>query len=263
MAARFLRRLAVVTDADSAMAGAVAVRLANEGASLVLQHRGDAHAVERARALASHLVGGGCNALAIAADLRDPCTLGLLSRAISTLGPRVDALVHTATARVDTRSLDDGAALGCGALGDVRASLARDVDSLLVASQLCAPLMQPGSAMVSLLSLSARDGGAAGLRSSAVSSGAALALVRTLARELGPRGIRINAIECDTERGAAQAGECTLDDEACAVSGTAAFLLSSDASYVTGTVVAVDGRGKGSRMERRPAAELNETACQA
>jgi dehydrogenase/reductase SDR family protein 4 len=88
------------------------------------------------------------------------------------------------------------------------------------------------------------------------SKAALIALTRTLARELGPMGIRVNAIApglvetrlarylVDTTEihdhivGQTALGRHALPDE---IAGAALFLASDAASYVTGSVLVVDG----------------------
>lgn len=246
---RFHRLVALVTDADNSLARVVATRLAADGASLVLQHRrDDAHAEGLTRAFAAQLVSEGGQAVAVPADLTDPAGVLELTRAIKALAPRMHALIHTATTGLEARATADGSLIN-GAGGNLTfcAAMKRDVDSLLLSSQLCAPLMDAGgAAILSLLPLSARDGGSASSGASAVSSGAALALVRTLARDLGPRDIRVNALLCDMERVAAGSDSVSLA-EASAIAGSAAFLLSPEASYVTGAILPVEARARSQR----------------
>jgi 3-oxoacyl-[acyl-carrier protein] reductase len=225
MAARFARALVLVTEADHFLAAAAASRLAREGASLVLPHRGSALSTERVNALASKLAAAGTDAIAICADLTDHTSAHAILRAIAELGPRVHAVVHT--------PIQGGVNLSA------EARMSCDVSSLMAASRLSTPLMDAGGAIISLMSLSARDGGASGGDvPSVVASGAALAVVRGLARDLGPRGIRVNAILCDLER-FSYSTEPSRDApdamEAEAVAGAAAFMLSAEASYITGT----------------------------
>ena len=56
------------------------------------------------------------------------------------------------------------------------------------------PLMGEGSSIINLSSLAARDGGGGGSSLYAASKGAVTTFTRAMAKELGPKGIRVNAI---------------------------------------------------------------------
>ena len=96
--------------------------------------------------------------------------------------------------------------------------------------------------------------GAAGQANYAASKAGLVGLARSLARELGSRGITVNVVapgpvETDMtaalgdERMAAIVAAVPLERAATAdeIAGVVAFLASSDAAYITGAVIPVDG----------------------
>ena len=56
------------------------------------------------------------------------------------------------------------------------------------------PLMGEGGSVINLSSLAARDGGGGGSSLYASSKGAVTTFTRSMAKELGPKGIRVNAL---------------------------------------------------------------------
>ena len=99
-------------------------------------------------------------------------------------------------------------------------------------------------------------GGWSGLASYAASKGAAVALTRALARELGPSGIRVNAVSPGAFPTAAEEihedlaayNRFVLEQQALKRRGTpeelaavVSFLAGADSSFITGQTIGVDG----------------------
>lgn len=110
--------------------------------------------------------------------------------------------------------------------------------------------------IVSISSVSAQRGGGTYSKTPySVAKAGLIGLTRSLARELGPHGITVNAVSpgpIDTdimggpltpERRAAMAADLLVDDVGTPqdVAATIAFLMSDEAGYITGQTVNVDG----------------------
>jgi 3-oxoacyl-[acyl-carrier protein] reductase len=122
--------------------------------------------------------------------------------------------------------------------------------------QLFVPLLRKGGAIVNIASVSAaRGGGAVGNVWYGATKAAVVALTTGLARELGPRGIRVNAISpavIDTEmthqalteevraRALARLPLGRLAERQDVADATV-FLCSDAARFITGTTLPVDG----------------------
>ncbi|MEM9495014.1 MAG: glucose 1-dehydrogenase [Pseudomonadota bacterium] len=72
--------------------------------------------------------------------------------------------------------------------------MALNMNSTFLATQAAVPHMSPGGSIVNLASLAGRDGGGGGASAYAVSKGAVMTFTRAMAKELGPDGIRVNAL---------------------------------------------------------------------
>lgn len=111
------------------------------------------------------------------------------------------------------------------------------------------PVSQTPSTSLVLLSSAVALNGAPELAAYATAKAALIGLAKSLAKELGPRGMRVNAlapahIEAESEPGSPSSRSRTpmrrmgQPEE---VASAAAFLLGGDSSFVNGTVMEVDG----------------------
>jgi len=132
-----------------------------------------------------------------------------------------------------------------------------NVRSTFAMTQAAIPLMHDGAAIVNFSSLAGRDGGGGGAIAYSSSKGALMAFTRGLAKELGPRKIRVNAVNpgLTLTEGVHTAGIAGSDFEAEAVKNTplgragqpqdiasvVAFLASDDAGWVTGSLLQAGG----------------------
>ncbi len=232
-------RVYLVTGGSRGLGYAAAQALVAEGARVVVSSRDGGSTARAAAAL------GSGRAVGLAADNADPATPGrLVSAAREEFGRLDGALISVGGPPGGTaaQTPDEAwqAAFGSVFLGAVRLSRA------------LAAALTGGGSIAFVLSSSVRVPIAPLVISNGLRPGLA-GFAKTLADELGPRGIRVNGllpglIATDRMRELGPALDSTLDaiplrriGEPSEFGRAAAFVLSPAASYLTGTMLPVDG----------------------
>ncbi|MQY08013.1 SDR family oxidoreductase [Actinomadura macrotermitis] len=234
----------IVTGGSSGLGRAVCARLGRGGLNVTVGYLSDPAGAEE---VAGEIEEAGGAAIAVRADVTRRAGFGVLfDRAEQAFGP-VDALVNGAGVSAAAPIADTGDAL-------IRELLDVNLLGSLYGMQEAAGRLRSGGCIVNVSS-SAVPAGFPGLGVLLAAKAGVEALTRVLAKELGPRGIRVNAVapglldtptfrggksDRDVERLAAQIPLRRLGDlqEAAAA---VAYLLGADASWVNAQVLRVNG----------------------
>ena len=236
-------KVAMVTGASRGIGAAIAKRLAQDGAAVAITYPGaQTKADEVVRAIES----AGGRAVAIRADSADADAVKqAVAETVRTLG-RLDVLVNNAGIAVIT-PLDQYD------LDDFDRMMAVNVRGVFVATQEAARHMGEGGRIITIGSVNADRMPFEGGGVYAMTKAAVAGLTRGLARDLGPRGITVNNVQpgpIDTDMNPASGPFADTmmsfmalkrygqGDE---VAGMVAYLASSEAAYVTGASLLIDG----------------------
>jgi len=238
-------KIALVTGASRGIGRAIAQKLAAAGCDVAVNYF-NSH--DEAEAVCAAIRAAGRRAYAIQSNVGNPESVAELFAELGKYFERLDILVSNAATGVLKPVLEMS-------LKHWRWCLETNALALALLAQRAVPLMPAGGRIVAMSSLGA-DRAIPGYGFVGASKAALESLVRTLAQELGPRGIRVNAVSAgavDTDAlrffpnresllsafaARAPAGTAlTVED----IAGAVYLLCLPEAAMVTGHTLVVDG----------------------
>ncbi|MEM9547078.1 MAG: glucose 1-dehydrogenase [Bacteroidota bacterium] len=183
---KFKGKVAVVTGGARDIGRSISIKLAEEGARVVVNYY---NSEDAANETVKKIEAAGGEAIAIKADVSNLEDIqNLKAKTIERFGNKVDILVNNAGGLFARKTLQE--------LNESFYDLVMNVNfkATVFVMQAFEPLMGKGASIVNLSSLAARDGGGGGSSLYASSKGAVTTFTRAMAKELGPKGIRVNAL---------------------------------------------------------------------
>lgn len=239
----------LVTGASRGIGAATAITLARAGASRVVLHYGTYR--EGAEQALSLVEGAGAQADLLSADLSTPQGIQSLIEDVHKTVPEVDILINNAGSLVKRARLDEYTP----ELFDQVMNL--NMKSVYFLTQAVAPAMvRKGSGIiVNVSSIAARNGGGLGATIYAAAKAAVSAITKGLAKELAPKGIRVNAVSPGTVdnhfhetfstqkmleamKSSTPAGTLGTNEE---VADTILFLCTEPSRYIHGQTIEING----------------------
>lgn len=182
---RLMGRKALVTGGDSGIGRAAVIAYAREGADVAINYHPDEEA--DAREVVKLIQDAGRKAVALPGDLRDPAFCEkLVKDAVAALGG-LDILVNNA-ARQQTR-----ASLADVSLEDFDATMKTNIYAPFWILKAALPHLKPGSVVIGTTSEQAENP-SPDLYDYAQTKAATTNYVKSLAKQLGPKGIRVNGV---------------------------------------------------------------------
>jgi 3-oxoacyl-[acyl-carrier protein] reductase len=244
---RLAGKVALVTGASKGIGAGIAEAFGAEGATVAVNY---ATGRDGAEAVASRIAARGGRAMTVQGDVTNHGDVKRMFAETSERLGRFDVLVNNAGVYALQRLAEVGE-------DDIERQFRTNVFGLILASQAAAVQFGPkGGSVINISSIAAR---AAVPTTSvyAATKGAVDSITQVLAKELGPHGVRVNAISpgvvaTEGSRKAGAIGSEVAAQVAAAsalgrigevddIAGVAVFLASEEAKWITGQILTVSG----------------------
>jgi 3-oxoacyl-[acyl-carrier protein] reductase len=244
---QFQDKVAIVTGGGRDIGREVSLKLAAAGAKVCINYANDAASAEETL---RQIQATGGQAIVHRADAANAqAVAGLVAATQQAFGQRIDVLVNVAGGMLARKPLADIDEAFFHQVMDL------NLKSVYLTTQAVAPHMQAGAAIVNFASLAGRDGGGPGAAIYATAKAAVMTFSRAMAKELGPRGIRVNALCCgmiatrfhddftkpEVRAFVANATPLRREGRAAEAADAAVYLASDAASFINGANLDVNG----------------------
>jgi 3-oxoacyl-[acyl-carrier protein] reductase len=236
-------KVALITGGARGIGAAIARRLAGEGAAVAITYGGSQ---QRAQELVTAIQSEGGKAMAMQADSTSALAVAeAVAGTVAEFG-RLDVLVNNAGVAI-VKPIEEFT------IEDYDHTMAVNVRAVFVAMKEAARHMGEGGRIITIGSVNADRMPFAGGGVYAASKAAVAGLTRGMARDLGPRGITVNAVQpgpVDTDMNPADGPAAPMLKSLMAlprygrveeIAALVAYLAGPDAAYITGASITIDG----------------------
>lgn len=243
----FKDKVVVITGGVRDIGREVSLKFARLGANVVMNYFDNPEDAETTLAMVK---AEGAKGIIVPGDMtREADTNKVVEEACKAFGDTINVLVNVAGGLVGRKKVTEMEVEFWDFLMNVNAK------TVFLMTKAVVPKMTHGGSIINFSSQAARDGGGPGASAYATAKGAVLTYTRSMAKELGPQNIRVNALcpgmistsfhdrftnDKVRENVAASTPLCR-EGEATEIADLVAYLASEESSFVTGTAIDING----------------------
>lgn len=240
-------KTAVVTGGARDIGREVAIKLAKEGANVVVNYYLNQEDGDTTLKLIEE---AGGKAIIVQGDMTKQADIDtLVSESKKAFGEEVHVLVNVAGGLIARKTIEEMDVDFFDAMINV------NFKSVFLVTKAFKPLMKSGASIINFASQAGRDGGGPGAALYASAKGAVMTYTRGLAKEFGPQGIRVNALcpgmiatafhdnftKPEVRTNVANGTPLRREGKASEVADLVAYLASDESSFLTGNNIDING----------------------
>lgn len=240
-------KVAIVTGGGRDIGKMTSIKLASLGAKVVINYFG---AKSEAETTLAEIKAAGGEAILVQGDMTKSADVtNLVKETGKAFGDEIHILVNVAgglVARKTLAEMDEDF---------INFVFKLNFNSVFLVTQAVVPHMKAGASIVNFASQAGRDGGGQGSGAYSASKGAVMTFTRSLAKELGPQGIRVNSLcpgmiattfhdtftKNEVRTNVANGTPLRREGQASEVADLVAYLASNESSFMTGTNIDING----------------------
>jgi 3-oxoacyl-[acyl-carrier protein] reductase len=240
-------KVAFVSGGSRDIGKAISMKLAAEGAKVVIAYYGSQ---EQAEETVNAIKANGGEAIAIYGDMTKTADVQKAAEAAKqAFGNKVDLLVNVVGGLVGRKTLEEMDEDFFDFVINV------NLKSVFLVMKYVTPMMSAGGSVINFASQAARDGGGPGASAYATGKGAVATFTRSMAKEFGPKGIRVNAVnpgmiattfhdtftKPEVRTNVANSTPLRREGQATEVADLVCYLGSDESSFITGANIDING----------------------
>ena len=240
-------KVAIVTGGARDIGREVSVKLAKEGAKVVVNYFNSEEDALKTKRLIEEVKG---ECIIVRGDMTKwEDVQNLLTEGTKAFGNNIHILVNVVGGLYGRKTIEEQDEEWYDLVMNV------NMKSVFFTTKAAVGYMSKGASIINLSSQAARDGGGGGSSLYATSKGAVTTFTRSIAKEFGPRGIRVNAVcpgmiatsfhdrftKPEVRTMVANTTPLRRQGEATEVADLVAYLASDESSFITGTNMDING----------------------